>query len=158
MSASKKNLSWLGLLGFAVLSAAIAVVSVGAKRRNSSIAKSGDLTVALTTAQVTDSVVPQRKKPIADFESEIVTVHPYGFEPAEIKRPKGRFLLIVNDRSGLTASSLRLNPVTGAALRAVNMRREEPDWSDLVDLGPGVYLLTETSHPLWVCRITIMPR
>src|SRR5260370_41006569 len=36
---------------------------------------------------------PPRVHPIAPFESELVTITPHGFEPKEITRPKGLFLL-----------------------------------------------------------------
>lgn len=114
--------------------------------------------VSTAKSQAITPVAAQSPRAIANIEAELVTVHPYGFEPAEIKRPMGEFLLVVNDQSGLTGSSLRLNRVTGSTVRAVSARREEPDWSDLVDLEPGVYLLTEINHPLWACRITITPR
>src|ERR1044071_9369456 len=43
--------------------------------------------------------VPQRHRTIADFESELITITSHGFEPHEISRPSGRFLLMVDNRS-----------------------------------------------------------
>lgn len=43
-------------------------------------------------------------------------------------------------------------------LREINVYRRQPDWSDVVDLQPGIYILTETSNPKWVCRVTIVQK
>ena len=86
--------------------------------------------------------------------AEIITIRPHGFEPKEIKCPKGRILLVVDNRSGLDEVSLRLNRVAGGSLRAIRVPREILDWSDVVDLPPGNYVLTEAGHPNWICNIT----
>lgn len=99
--------------------------------------------------------LPQRRRPIADFESELITITPHGFEPREIMRPQGRFLLMVDNRSGLSATSLALTREAGARTHEMRVPREEPNWSDVVNLPPGRYLLTESDHSRWVCRITI---
>src|SRR6266508_4488481 len=38
---------------------------------------------------------------IGRIESELITITPRGFEPKEITRPTGEFLLVINNRSGL---------------------------------------------------------
>lgn len=91
----------------------------------------------------------------SQVESEIITLRPTGFEPAEIARPAAQFFLVVENRSGLDAVNLRLDSENGDRLRSVEMSSGEPDWNDLLDLSPGNYLLTEADHPDWVCRITI---
>jgi hypothetical protein len=42
-------------------------------------------------------------------EAELVKLTTKGFEPAEITRPAGKFLLGVTNRTGLAALSLRLS-------------------------------------------------
>ncbi len=101
------------------------------------------------------SPVPQRRRPIADFESELITITPHGFEPREITRLQGRFLLLVDNRSGLSATSLALTREAGARTHEMRVPREEPNWSDVVNLPPGRYVLTESDHPRWTCLITI---
>ena len=91
------------------------------------------------------------------LEVELISVHPYGFEPKEITRPKGRFLLEVDDHSGLKSIAPRLTRVTGPKLRDFDMKREEPAWSEEMDLGPGRYVLSEANHPGWTCYINITP-
>ncbi len=92
------------------------------------------------------------------MEVELVTVRPHGFVPAEITRPRGRFLLAVNDRSGLEEVDVRLFREAGGVEREVKVNRKKPDWRELVNLPPGRYVLTEAAHPEWGCRITITPR
>jgi hypothetical protein len=99
------------------------------------------------------SVVPQRRR--ADIQAELITVAPHGFEPQELTRPRGRFLLMIDNRSGLETVALRLTREDGPRVREMRVPREEPDWSEVVDLDPGRYLLTEANHSGWVCVITI---
>jgi hypothetical protein len=91
-------------------------------------------------------------------EAEIVTLRPHGFEPKEIKRPAGHFLLSVDTRSGLKEVTWQLDRVAGSRLREVRVSRNKLDWRELVDLTPGTYKLTEASHPNWVCTITLTNR
>lgn len=89
-------------------------------------------------------------------EAEVITIRPIGFEPREITRPKGLFLLAVENRSGLQTVQLRLDrEVGGPRLRDVQMPRNRHDWKDAFDLTPGRYVLTEAYHPEWICSITI---
>lgn len=100
------------------------------------------------------SALPQRRS-IADFESELITITPHGFEPREITRPQGRFLLMIDNRSGLAATALALTREAGPRTHEMHVPREEPNWSSVVDLQPGRYVLTEADHPGWSCQITI---
>lgn len=88
-------------------------------------------------------------------ESEVITLSPTGFNPAEITRPRGRFLILVDNRSELDEVTFRLSRADGHGLREVRRTKEELIWKQLEDLPPGEYLLTEASNPEWVCRITI---
>jgi hypothetical protein len=98
---------------------------------------------------------PQGNSKHQALEAEIVTLRPFGFEPAEIARPKGRFILMVDNRSGLGDMDLQLNRETGNHLHAVKVSKEQLDWNDEFDLSPGRYVLTEAGHPEWSCWITI---
>ncbi|MFY9571919.1 MAG: hypothetical protein WAV20_11015 [Blastocatellia bacterium] len=91
-------------------------------------------------------------------ESEIVVINRTGFETTEISRPAGPFFLTVADRSGLEEVELRLDRVAGSRLHDVRVPREKLDWTEILDLAPGGYTLTEVSHSEWVCHITITPR
>lgn len=88
------------------------------------------------------------------IDAELVTLRPAGFEPAEISRAGGRFLLAVNNRSGLEGLTLRLATESGARERDVNLGRRLR-WRERLNLSPGDYALTVAGRPDWTCRITI---
>lgn len=92
------------------------------------------------------------------LEAELITIRPTGFEPASITRPRGKFLLAVNNRTGLDEVSLQLDSQAGARQDSVRLSRKHHGWRKLVDLPPGRYVLRETNHPDWVCHITISAR
>ena len=89
------------------------------------------------------------------IEVELVTIRASGFEPGEINRPPGKFLLAVDNRSGISEVDLRLDRLTGGRVHEARVSRDRPDWQTPLELTPGQYLLTEAYHPNWICRITI---
>lgn len=91
-------------------------------------------------------------------ETEIITLRAEGFEPASITRPQGTFFLLLDNRSGLTEIQINVDREAGSRIRQVSIPRENSDWSDGLDLPPGVYQLTEAAHPEWGCKITITPK
>ena len=141
-----------------VLTAACALVALSGLAAAAHAWRASALTKNALPAAVKNvppSPVPQRRRPIADFESELVTITPHGFEPREITRPQGRFLLMVDNRSGLGATSLALTREAGARTHEMRVPREEPDWSEVVNLPPGRYVLTEDDHSEWTCVLII---
>lgn len=91
-------------------------------------------------------------------EVELITLRPSGFEPVEITRPAGRFLLTVTKRNLPEEVTLHLERERGGPLQEFRKGRDRKHHRGLVDLPPGIYVLTEAGHPDWVCRITITPR
>ena len=91
------------------------------------------------------------------LEVELLTLRPAGFEPAEIVRPKGAFVLFIDDRSGKQKSLLVLQRATGERVRAVNLNRKKSEWNDVLDLAPGVYVLQDAGNHELRCQITIQP-
>ena len=150
----------LPFLKVALLVAVVAAIAGIALARRS-IFPSMVVASALVNAAKSEAVTPvaaQRPRPIADIESELVTITSHGFEPRQITRPQGRFLLLIDNRSGLATVAPRLTPVGGLRLLNLTIPREEPNWNDVLDLQAGVYLLTEANHPAWLCRLTITPQ
>jgi hypothetical protein len=88
-------------------------------------------------------------------EAVVITVRRNGFDPGEIRRPKGAFLLVVNNHSDIQELSLQLHRENGTREKNVIVTREKRRWRELLDLSPGRYVLKETNHPDWVCQITI---
>jgi hypothetical protein len=81
-----------------------------------------------------------------------------GFVPREISRPAGEYVLSVNNQSGVPEVELRLQRENGERVHEAKVLRRKPYWRQLVRLTPGTYLITEASHPGWVCRITVTAR
>jgi hypothetical protein len=84
-----------------------------------------------------------------------VAFHSYGFEPVEITRPKGPFALVVENRTELEEPVFRLNRGTGNSVREARVNRKQRKWTDVFDLSPGEYVLTEVNHPNLTCTITV---
>jgi len=139
---------WLIALALVVL---FALANVRARRAVSSSETRPAKTVNFVTA-------PSTQRRIADFESELITITPHGFEPQEITRPQGRVLLMVDNQTDLAVSSLQFTREAGPRINEMQVSREQPNWSEAVDLPPGRYVLTEAEHPEWQCRITITAR
>lgn len=119
------------------------------------------LALALTVAIGIVAVIYATSRSRADsgepnVEVELLTVRPYGFEPSEITRPKGPFVLLIDDRSGKESSSLSLQRLTGESVREVRTKRNKSDWHELLDLQPGEYVVTGDSGAR--CRLTILPQ
>jgi len=137
-----------------VLVAAITVIALAKRSIFSSTVVASASVSAVKSGAVTP-VTAQRPRAIANIEAELVTVTPHGFEPQQLTRPPGPFLLMLDNRSGLGQVNLHLSREAGAQLREVPVPREQPDWSEVIALPPGRYVLTEADHPRWLCRLTI---
>ena len=93
----------------------------------------------------------------ANPEIEFIILRPEGFEPLQITRPKGPFVLLVDDRSGKERSSLKLQRMKGENLKDLHTNRKKSEWYDLIDLPPGDYVLSDTENPARRCQITLRP-
>jgi hypothetical protein len=128
------------------LSAAV----LGARRWHTPLAKIEPQAVA---ASIALSQSPPRRENIIGGES--VTLTPRGFEPAEITRPQGRFVLNINNRSGFHEPTFVLTDEAGNKLREVQFTKGKPSSRELLNLPPGRYRLSELSNADWVCQIAI---
>jgi hypothetical protein len=91
------------------------------------------------------------------LESEVVAVTDRGFEPTAIMRPQGEFILMI-ENPNRQVLNFSLSRESGTRLQQIRASREEPNWNEVQDLPPGRYVLTEQSHPEWICLITITAR
>ena len=92
-----------------------------------------------------------------DMTVEMVSVGPDGFQPTSLTRPGGRFLLAINNRSGLKELTFQLVREDGRLMQEARVNPKQPNWRSLVNLPVGTYRLTETAHADWACRIVITP-
>jgi len=93
--------------------------------------------------------------PQTPVQAELITVTPTGFEPSELTRPKGRFLLAIDNQSGLDEVEFYFERETAGRVNVPLSRRGRLAWREIVDLTPGTYLLRATNDESWRCRITI---
>ncbi len=139
-------------LAFAVLIGGALAVANPASWSSKTLSEGSPDAKAVSTSAA--PVLPQTQNRL---EAERITLRATGFEPAEITRPAGRFLLAVNDRSGKESVTLLFLRGAGDLLNEVRMRdhRRKHEWRQVMNLPPGRYVLTELSRPDWVCRITL---
>jgi hypothetical protein len=90
------------------------------------------------------------------LEAEILVLRPDGFQPREIRRPPGRFLLALQNQSKAEELSLTLTPEGGNPLRQVRFENKQSKLREVLELTPGRYVLTEANHPEWTCSIEIL--
>jgi hypothetical protein len=127
-------------------------LAIGVRKKNaertSNIAPVRSLTVSARTST-------QGKKAPIQIGHALITLTSTGFYPSEITRPKGPFLLAVDNRAGDQDIALRLTRANGTKEKEKRMVKGQSRWRQLVDLNPGKYVLTEANHPDWVCNINI---
>lgn len=92
-----------------------------------------------------------------DLTVEMIAVGPNGFQPASLTRPAGRFLLGINNRSGLKELTFQLTREDGRLMQEARVNPKQPNWRSLMNLPVGTYRLAETGHADWVCSIVITP-
>jgi hypothetical protein len=134
-------------VGFTAIVSAIAVFKTVAASKS-----------AVGSTEASHTHTPVSISPSPDqLEAEVITILPGGLEPTQITRPKGKFLLSVENRSGLQQVQFQLTAESGSRIFQVSRTWERADWNDVVNPPPGRYVLTETNHPTWQCVITITP-
>jgi hypothetical protein len=106
------------------------------------------------TIKDADSAKSDKKR----LNGELLTLTSDGFNPHAFERPKGRVLLLINDRSGSREVTLRLDGEDGQRLHEIHLPPGKRTWKQVVNLHPGRYTLSEADHPEWTCQITISDR
>jgi hypothetical protein len=94
-------------------------------------------------------------KPNQSLEGELVMITPDGFEPQEIERPAGRFLLSITNRSGIESLTIRLENEQHGKVREKSLPLETPYWREVINPPPGRYTITEANHPEWTFSLVI---
>jgi hypothetical protein len=149
-SSSRKSAFGLALV---LLVALLVVAGVNARAWLDKIAGT---TSSAPMAAVEPKARGQETRPTPTrLDSVLITINRGGFYPAALSRPKGKFFLMVENRSEQREVDMRLDRVTGARMRKVKVPGGQLDWTELLDLNPGEYRLTEANNPDWGCHITI---
>jgi hypothetical protein len=97
----------------------------------------------------------QGKSGKARVQGVQITISRHGFSSQRLAPISGRFLLSVENRSGFSPVVLRLNKMDGANVLEISVAREQPDWSQYLDLAPGSYVLKEANHDDWTCSFEV---
>jgi hypothetical protein len=99
-------------------------------------------------------------RPQESEETLQLTVTDGGFEPAQVNRRPGKFLLTADDRRGDKSQrlTLRLSREDGGQVRDIEVPREATDWAEEMDLPAGKYVLAVVGRPDWTCRIEFIER
>ena len=88
------------------------------------------------------------------FQDELqVALGSNGFTPAEAQRAAGTFAIAVENSVISGEYTLQLKAQDGTVVKEVQVQKGSAAWT--VTLAAGEYTLTETSHPQWLCRITV---
>jgi hypothetical protein len=82
------------------------------------------------------------------------TITPTGFEPAEMTRTEGVYVIAVYNRAGLKEVELRLDR-DGQRISEMRVPHGKLEWKAVRDMTPGTYVLTEASNPAWSFKLKI---
>lgn len=92
-----------------------------------------------------------------NVEVELITILPSGFEPGELVRPSGSFVLMFDNQSGLQSLDLRLERAGMPRITELRLRRKT-DSTTILNLPQGEYQVKEVGHPEWSLKLTLTKR
>jgi hypothetical protein len=97
------------------------------------------------------------QKPVqAQGEVEVILLLPHGFEPAEISRPQGPFLLVIKSYDHERDHAFDAAAADQGVLPG-SIARDQERWTGLVDLKAGDHLLQDHVRGDRYLKITIRP-
>lgn len=90
----------------------------------------------------------------AAFQDELqLQLGENGFTPSEVQHASGTFAIAVENSALSGEYTLQLKAHDGTVVKEVQVQAGSAAWT--MSLSAGEYTLTETSHPQWLCRITV---
>jgi len=89
-----------------------------------------------------------------DIKVELITVRPTGFEPSQITRAAGKFVIGLADRTGLPGLQFFLLNQNDETVHEFSSGPGKVNVREMVDLPAGQYSHREAAHS-WTCTITI---
>jgi hypothetical protein len=97
---------------------------------------------------------PQGKKD-QRLEIEAVTITAEGFEPQQLERTAGPFILSVTNQSGVDPLHVVMETEQHSRFREKALPLITPYWRERIDPPPGKYIITEENHPEWMLTFII---
>jgi hypothetical protein len=86
-----------------------------------------------------------------------IVLRPHGFEPAKLEIGSGKILIAVYNRTGLAEINLRIErELGGEHIKEETVKAGRRHWKTMMELAPGSYVVRETKHPNWVCRLSVV--
>ena len=143
MSLSRSKLLWVAV---PVVCAAIVALAV---------ASAGHGPIEDSTLKQSDLALDQPPTYMDSIEERSLTLNSTGFVPTELRPHGNRFLLSLDNRTDLKELVLRLTAEDGKQIRELRVPGGGGDWSELFQLQPGTYVLSEVNHTGWICTIII---
>jgi len=139
------------LLPLAFLFTAAAAVSIPFISRAENIWSSS----RENSASLQSSPATQSSTSSAEDVPQVVSleVTPSGFEPGETIAPRGKFLILLHNRTGRRDLNFWLARENEG--RVAESQAQKRDWSAQVQLNPGTYVIGETNHPDWKYTIRV---
>ena len=112
----------------------------------------------LVPAAPIPTIAPAAKTQASNDEVQglVIAIRPSGFSPAEVDVTEGRYVVLVQNRSGIRNLTFRVDSESGERLHQV--RPQELQWKKTFDLHPGRYVLSVVGHSSWRCLLTVTPR
>ena len=114
---------------------------------------SGVWTVSKPNAAV--SSPPAQGRSDRRLEVEVVEITPDGFEPQQLERTAGPFILSVTNRSGIDSLNIQINNEQQGRFREKSLPLITPYWRERINPPPGKYVITEENHPEWTLTFII---
>ena len=113
---------------------------------------------AVAPVRLSPPSLPDKVATEPRMEALMIKLRRTGFEPVEIERTEGRFLLAFDNCTGADEIVLQLKQENGHKLHELRMPRGHVRWRKALNIPAGRYVLTVEGHPEWVSRITITTR
>ena len=82
---------------------------------------------------------------------------PTGFEPNELERSAGKFILGIDNRIRSEEFSFEVVQENGHKVRQLKLPKGEIRLRKMLNLPAGRYSLREVDHPEWSCSIVLTP-
>jgi hypothetical protein len=88
----------------------------------------------------------------------LFTIRSGGIEPAEVELTEGRYVIAVDNRSGIDEVRLAINRGGAGRLKEAKLTRKQPGWRNVFDLKPGRYTVIKINSPESFAQITVKPK
>jgi hypothetical protein len=91
----------------------------------------------------------------SDITVETITLTPQGFQPNQIERAPGRFLLGIDNRIKPEEFSFEILRENGHKAHKLKLEKGQIRLRKLLNLPEGRYVLRAVDHPEWTCTILL---